>query len=450
MGEIYHAVKAFLKERFSLRGDTDYEYNTIEAVKRGVMFKGVNLWTLIFATFIASIGLNVNSTAVIIGAMLISPLMGPILGLGLGAAQYDFQLIKKSGKNLLIATLFSVATSWLYFRLTPLAEAQSELLARTSPTIWDVLIALFGGLTGMVAVASKEKGNPIAGVAIATALMPPLCTAGFGLAVGSPEYFIGALYLYAINSVMIAFGTFLVAKLLKYPVVEVHTEKQRLTKRVIALITVVIIAPSVFLAYNLVKSTVYENNVGRFVTAEFNGDDSQVLRKELVADADGGKTLKVFVIGAPVDSADYRRLCDRMERYALAGTRLEVVHISGGDKAENTVTNDMFLSLYRANEQSGREKDSVIAALRRELDALHREAIPAGRIAAEVGELFPQVDSLVVAHGDVVCVRDGEASPGVVVMLRCSGDMPADQVEKLRAWLGKRLDAARVEVFVAK
>ncbi len=193
MREIWMAVKRFLKERFSLRGDTDYEQNTIDAVRRGVMFKGVNLWTLIFATLIASIGLKVNSTAVIIGAMLISPLMGPILGVGLGTAQYDFPLIKKSFKNLLIATLFSIATSWLYFCLTPLAEAQSELLARTSPTIWDVLIALFGGIIGMVAVASREKGNPIAGVAIATALMPPLCTAGFGLAVGSVQYFAGAL-----------------------------------------------------------------------------------------------------------------------------------------------------------------------------------------------------------------------------------------------------------------
>lgn len=303
MREIWMAVKRFLKERFSLRGDTDYEQNTIDAVRRGVMFKGVNLWTLIFATLIASIGLKVNSTAVIIGAMLISPLMGPILGVGLGTAQYDFPLIKKSFKNLLIATLFSIATSWLYFCLTPLAEAQSELLARTSPTIWDVLIALFGGIIGMVAVASREKGNPIAGVAIATALMPPLCTAGFGLAVGNVQYFVGALYLYIINSVMIALGTFLVAKLLKYPVVEVHTDKQRLTKRIIALVTVVIIAPSIFLAYRLVKNTVYEDSVNRFVATAFDLPDSQVLSKELSADPQGNKTLKVFVIGTPVDSS---------------------------------------------------------------------------------------------------------------------------------------------------
>lgn len=447
MREIYLSVKEFLKERLSLRGDTDYELNTIEAVKRGVMFKGVNLWTLIFATFIASIGLNVNSPAVIIGAMLISPLMGPILGLGLGAAQYDFPLIKKSFKNLLIATLFSVATSWLYFRLTPLAEAQSELLARTSPTIWDVLIALFGGLTGMVAVASKEKGNPIAGVAIATALMPPLCTAGFGLAVGSMQFFIGALYLYIINSVMIAFGTFLVAKLLKYPLVEVHTDKQRLTKRIITLITVVIIAPSIYLAYNLVKNTVYENNVNRFVSTEFDRADSQVLRKELLRGENGEKILKVFVIGSPVDSLGYRRLCDGMERYSLSGTQLSVVNIAGKGEDKDAISSDMFMSLYRANERTAHEKDSVIAVLEGELASLRKIAVPVRNIAAEVHELFPEVDSIAVAKAEMVCAVGEESSPAVLVVVHCPKGLGEEHAGKLKSWLEKRLEVDRVEIF---
>lgn len=448
MKEIYQSVKAFLQERLSLRGDTDYELNTIEAVKRGVMFKGVNLWTLIFATFIASIGLNVNSPAVIIGAMLISPLMGPILGVGLGAAQYDFALIKKSFKNLLIATLFSIATSWLYFRLTPLAEAQSELLARTSPTIWDVLIALFGGLTGMVAVASKEKGNPIAGVAIATALMPPLCTAGFGLAVGSMQFFIGALYLYIINSVMIALGTFLVAKLLKYPLVEVHTDKQRLTKRIITLITVVIIAPSIYLAYNLVKNTVYENNVNRFVAMEFNMPDSQVLRKELIRGENGEKILKIFVIGSPVDSLGYRRLCAGMERYSLSGTQLNVVNIAGKGEEKDAISSDMFMSLYRANERTAHEKDSVIAALEGELASLRKITVPVKNIAAEVHELFPQVDSIAVAKAEMVCAAGEESSPAVLVVVHCPLGLEDGHAEKMKSWLEKRLEVDRVELFM--
>ena len=453
MRELWPAVKGFLKERFSLRGDTDYEQNTLDAVRRGVMFKGVNLWTLIFATLIASIGLNVNSTAVIIGAMLISPLMGPILGVGLGTAQYDFPLIKKSFKNLLIATLFSIATSWLYFCLTPLAEAQSELLARTSPTIWDVLIALAGGIIGMVAVASREKGNPIAGVAIATALMPPLCTAGFGLAVGNVQYFVGALYLYIINSVMIALGTFLVAKLLKYPVVEVHTDKQRLTKRIIALVTVVIIAPSIFLAYRLVKNTVYEDSVNRFVATAFDLPDSQVLSKELSADPLGNKTLKVFVIGTPVDSSQCVRLRDQMARYGLSETSLEVVNVSDptGAREQETVSAASFMSYYRDNVRESHRKDSLIAVLQSELSRRRREELPVSKIAAEVYALFPEVDSLSVARSSVASPSEsGEASPVLLVVLYSRQGMEKGHAEKVEAWLKERLEVSRIELFVRR
>lgn len=186
------AFKEFLKEYLDLRKDKDNELSTVESIRKGVEFKGANLWILIFAIFMASLGLNVNSTAVIIGAMLISPLMGPIMGIGLSVGLNDFELMKRSFKSFLVATAFSVATSTFFFLISPIDEAQSELLARTSPTIYDVLIALFGGLAGVVAFSTKEKGNVIPGVAIATALMPPLCTAGFGLATGNLVYFMGA------------------------------------------------------------------------------------------------------------------------------------------------------------------------------------------------------------------------------------------------------------------
>ena len=192
-------IKQFFSEYLDLRKDKDNEALIVESIRNGVEFKGTNLWILIFAIFIASLGLNVNSTAVIIGAMLISPLMGPIMGVGLAIGQNDFELLKRSLKSYLVATVFSVITATLYFSLTPLDEVQSELLARTSPTIYDVLIALCGGLAGIIALSTKEKGNVIPGVAIATALMPPLCTAGFGLATGNLLYFLGAFYLYFIN-----------------------------------------------------------------------------------------------------------------------------------------------------------------------------------------------------------------------------------------------------------
>lgn len=208
MVQIIIAIKEFIRDIFNLSHDQESHFETIRAIEKGVVYKGINVWTLIFAIFIASVGLNVNSTAVIIGAMLISPLMGPIMGLGLSVGRYDFALLKKSLMNLLVAVVISVTTSTIYFLVSPLNIAQSELLSRTTPTIYDVLIALFGGLAGIVASATKEKGNVIPGVAIATALMPPLCTAGFSIATGNILYFIGSFYLFFINAVMISFATF--------------------------------------------------------------------------------------------------------------------------------------------------------------------------------------------------------------------------------------------------
>ncbi|MEO6683417.1 MAG: TIGR00341 family protein, partial [Ginsengibacter sp.] len=204
-------------EKFNLKSEQE-EHNTIhEIIEKGVHFKSTNLWILIFAIMIACVGLNMNSTAVVIGAMLISPLMGPIIGIGFSLGTYDFLLLRRSFVNFGFAVFSGLFASTVYFLLTPISEAHSELLARTQPNIYDVLIAFFGGLAGIIAVSSKQKGNVIPGVAIATALMPPLCTAGYGLATGTWTYFFGAFYLFAINSVFIATATLITVRLLKYP-----------------------------------------------------------------------------------------------------------------------------------------------------------------------------------------------------------------------------------------
>lgn len=184
---------------FDLHQGEEKKEAVLENVVSNISFRGANAWILACAIVVASVGLNVNSTAVIIGAMLISPLMGPIVGAGFALGTFDFPLLKKSLKNLLIATLISLVVSFIYFLLSPFKEAQSELLARTSPNIYDVMIAIFGGLVGVIAITRVDKGNPIPGVAIATALMPPLCTAGYGLAIGNFSFFAGALFLYLYN-----------------------------------------------------------------------------------------------------------------------------------------------------------------------------------------------------------------------------------------------------------
>ena len=260
------AVKNFLKEYLDLRKDKDNELATVDSIRKGVEFKGANLWILIFAIFMASLGLNVNSTAVIIGAMLISPLMGPIMGVGLSVGLNDFELMKRSLKSFLITTLFSVTTATVFFLVSPVAEGQSELLARTSPTIYDVFIALMGGLAGVVALSTKEKGNVIPGVAIATALMPPLCTAGYGLATGNLIYFLGAFYLYFINSVFISLATFIGVRVMHFQRKEfVDKNREKKVRKYIVLIAVLTMCPAVYLTVGIIQDTFFESAANRFV-----------------------------------------------------------------------------------------------------------------------------------------------------------------------------------------
>lgn len=277
---MHKQIRDFFVRNFDVRQEKEDELETIESIRKGIEFKGTNLWVLIFATFVASLGLNTNSTAVIIGAMLISPLMGPIMGFGLGLGISDFDLIKRSFRNFATATVFSVITSTLFFLISPISEAQSELLARTQPTVYDVLIAFFGGLAGIVASSTKSKGNVIPGVAIATALMPPLCTAGFGLASGNLYYFFGAFYLYFINTVFISLATYVVVRLLKYPKkVFLNKQREKIVTRYVGVIVFFTIVPSLFLSYNLIRASYFNDRVRTFVADELSFPNTQILSK---------------------------------------------------------------------------------------------------------------------------------------------------------------------------
>lgn len=224
LGSSFKSFLSSLSEILNITDNAQREI-TIEGIKRDIDFKGFNVWILILAIFIASIGLNVNSTAVIIGAMLISPLMGPIMGVGLSIGINDLFTLKRSLRSFGIAVIVSLVTSTLYFSITPLSDAQSELLARTQPNLLDVFIAFFGGLAGILAGSRKEKNNVVPGVAIATALMPPLCTAGYGIGTGQWNYFLGAFYLFLINSIFIAIATSLVVRYLKFPLTELPDKR---------------------------------------------------------------------------------------------------------------------------------------------------------------------------------------------------------------------------------
>src|SRR3989339_2091365 len=237
-------------------------------MEKGIIFQGTNLWILVFAIVVASVGLNMNSTAVIIGAMLISPLMGPINGMGYSIATYNFPLLGKAVKNFSFAVIASLLASTAYFGISPISTAHSELLARTSPSIYDVMIALFGGLAGILAICSKQKGNVIPGVAIATALLPPLCTAGYGLATGQFSFFFGAIYLFTINTVFIALATLITIKFLKYPIKHLSDSKaDKRSLRIIYAVILLTIIPSIYFGYEMIQQNRFTRNANLFVNS---------------------------------------------------------------------------------------------------------------------------------------------------------------------------------------
>ena len=297
---LYRQIKTYLTRHFDVRQEKEDEIETIESLKKGVEFRGTNLWVLIFAVFLASLGLNTNSTAVIIGAMLISPLMGPIMGFGLGLGITDFDLVKRSLRHYLTAIAFSVATSTAFFLISPISEAQSELLARTSPSIYDVLIAFFGGLAGIVASSTKSKGNVIPGVAIATALMPPLCTAGFGLASGNLSYFFGAFYLYFINTVFISVATYIIVHILKYPRKSfIDKKREKTVRRYMTIIVICTIVPSIYLSYRVFEATLFDQQVRKFINEELHFPNTQILSRSVTNTGDK-KEIKVVLIGQTI------------------------------------------------------------------------------------------------------------------------------------------------------
>ena len=291
-------------ERFALKDDAATQAEVNSNIHKGIMIRGSNLWVLIFAIFIASLGLNTNSTAVIIGAMLISPLMGPIIGMGYSMGVYDFNLLKESLRNFLFMVVVSLITSAVFFTLPLITSTQSELLARTQPTTYDILIALFGGLAGMVAQTRKERtGTVIPGVAIATALMPPLCTVGYGLATFQFRFMLGALYLFTINSIFIALASFIVTRVMKYQAIgELESAKLKRLKNAMVAVIIIITLPSILIAISIIQRSSFETNYRNFVDEAFKYDNTFVVESKYEYNASPRKqsVIEVRLFGEPL------------------------------------------------------------------------------------------------------------------------------------------------------
>jgi len=443
------SIKAYFARMLDIRQEQENEQETIESIQKGVEFKGTNLWVLIFATFIASLGLNTNSTAVIIGAMLISPLMGPIMGFGLGLGIADFDLIKRSFRNFATATLFSVITSSIYFLISPINEAQSELLARTQPTLYDVLIAFFGGLAGIVASSTKSKGNVIPGVAIATALMPPLCTAGFGLATGNLYYFFGAFYLYFINTVFISLATYLVVRVLKYPKkVFLDKEREKKVTRYVGIIVVFTIVPSLFLSYRLVKTTYFNQQALNFINTELAFPNTQVLSKS-ITDTSDKKEIKVVLIGDNVAETTIEDARNRLPRYGLKDVNLVVQQgFSEQETDINQLKSLLMQDLYKNSEEVLRAQTLQIDSLQRELKSYRDDRLMAEQLKPEVKVLFPYIREISCTHTSLIPIDSAAQKPIMLIYVKSAEKISADNKKKLTDWLSARTGVNTIKLLI--
>ncbi len=439
-------IRQFLVSHFNIDTDNTRKLDTIENIRKDVEFKGVNLWVLIFAIFIASLGLNTNSTAVIIGAMLISPLMGPIMGMGLGVGIQDFQLIKKSFKNHVVATIISVITSAIYFYVSPLSEASSELLARTYPTVYDVLIAFFGGMAGIVAATSGNRGNVVPGVAIATALMPPLCTAGYALATWQISYFLGAFYLYFINSVFISFATYIGCRIFKLPAHALSDEiKNERVKKYVMLVVIITLVPSIYMAYNIIRTSLFENSAHSFIQNELEFENTQVISSKVDFKK---RKIEVLLIGEPVDNEDLAVAKDKMLDYDLLETTLVVRQGNNKDSLDlGSIKALVMEDFYKNSEQRLQAKEEKINELEIQLKNYEKINELNMEINKEVSVLFPEINEIILSYGLSYNDTTHTYDTTLVASMNLNKKIKEKEQVKILDWLKARTQKKQVSVY---
>ncbi|MBS1577719.1 MAG: TIGR00341 family protein [Bacteroidetes bacterium] len=421
--------------------DKEEVATVISVIDKGVVFRGTNLWILIFAIFVASLGLNVNSTAVIIGAMLISPLMGPIMGIGLSIGINDVTLLKKSILNYGIATIVALTTSTLFFLISPLNDAHSEILARTSPSIYDVLIALFGGFAGIVATSSRQKGNVIPGVAIATALMPPLCTAGYGLATFQLSYFIGAFYLFVINTVFIALATLLFVRTVQFPLKHLQNPRsQKIARRIIWLVVLVTLIPSLYFGYDLVQQDRFTKKANRFIANEAHFPNDYLLSKRIDPKK---KEIALVFGGERIASKDIDALKARLQYYELEKATLQVNQgFAYLDEDKELLRNEQLSQFTGAIAIKDRQQDS----LRHILDSIKGIELSGQQLFAEMKAQYPEIDSAVIQPGYVYSDTN-KVNYGYFVLLNLKSPIRSSEKGKLEKWLKVRLGRSNLKLI---
>lgn len=448
-----------IKQYFNALPDKEHEAETIEQISSGVSFHGSNLWVLVFAIFIASLGLNVNSTAVIIGAMLISPLMGPIIGMGLAIGIGDLPLLKNSIKNYFVATVISVLTAMVYFLISPLTEAQSELLARTSPTLYDVLIALCGGAAGILALSTRGKGNVLPGVAIATALMPPLCTAGYGLAMGEWSFFFGAFYLYFINTVFIALVTYIGVRMLRFrPKTAVSKERIRVVNRTIFGIVFVTMIPATIMTVRIIRESMIDNNITKFLKNELHYPGTQIVSHQKDSEK---KQLNIVAVGNPISTANIEEAQNKLEQYSLGEYKLKVFQGAQSDSLL-LINASKFGIAAEANNQKLVEQSGRIQNLEAQLQSYTQYEGMSRSLSGEIKTLWPNIQSISLSQAvevptdsvispdtpTISAPTDGQKPHIVLAVVTHKGRFSEAERTRLQDWLKARTKAQQLQLIL--
>ena len=440
----FNTVREFLKTTLNLTNDVDIPAAS-ENIRKNIPFRGPNVYILFVAIIIASVGLNVNSIPVIIGAMLISPLMGPITGLGLGLGTNDRELVLFSIKNLLVMVGISLLAATLYFILTPLEiDNPTELLARTRPTIYDVFIALFGGLAGVLETARKEKGTVISGVAIATALMPPLCTVGYGIANLNWQYTIGALFLFSINCIFIAMAAYLMAKFLKFPVKTVEQHRTRYFILSYGLV-ILLAATSIFTGYHVIRENDFTKMANRFVKKNQNIGKTYIYDSQVNIDSKP-YMLELRLAGETLNEDTKEMLLRDAENYGIMRSQI-VIHEDATVQVDRFNETEIVKNLIATNASNIQVRDDSIRVLNAQIAAYKRQELPAKQLAEELQVQLPSITRLTLAKGTALEQNVVMSEEQVVVVAHCS-EMPSEEEKtRLYEWLKVRLQIDSLEII---
>lgn len=446
-GNFWNSLKSDIKAFTNISDHIDTDA-AARSIRSNVAFRGPNVWILAFSIIIASVGLNVNSTAVIIGAMLISPLMGPIIGIGLGLGVNDTKLIRVGLKNLLVMVGISLMASFLYFLMTPLKLANpTELLSRTNPTIYDVIIALFGGAAGLLEISRKEKGTVLSGVAIATALMPPLCTAGYGLASGHISYFFGALMLFIINGVFIIIATYLMSKILGFPEYEFLDAKQaRRTRSLVTLVFVLVTIPSILSAITMIRSNKFAQDAERFVSENRMLDSGYIYDYDI--DTHKGGKISLYIAGNMLDENEKSRLRLSAKDHGIDPERVEFYAHQIAPN-ENGSADKLVRDIYARTDSEIGKRDAQIRMLEMELSKYKQKEIPYTQISREIVSQYPQVKEIYISRGADVTTDSLYSKDCILVVAKTQRALGDEAKLRMTEFLKARLNDTTVVVINA-